>query len=177
MRALKVLLFVTALASLVSCSKDDDGPQVDKNMILGEWELTEFNYSGTTSVNDGTETATVSYTGEGIDMDAQVVFVDASNYTTAGSYTIKLTTTVDGESSAQEYTYPDLTGSGTYKIEGNKMTTTPQGSQEQIIQASEAVIQELTSSKMVLVIEQRSVTVVEGMEVEINLDMIQVLSR
>lgn len=177
MRALKVMLLLTAMVIFVSCSKDDDGPQTDKNMILGEWDLTELSYTGTTSVNDGTETATVSYSAEAIDMDAQVTFIDGSNYTTGGSYTITLTSTVDGETTVEDYYYPDLTGSGTYKIEGNKMTTTPQGGEGQIIQASEAIIQELTPNRIVFLIKQESVTTVEGMEVQISLEMIQVLTR
>ncbi len=177
MRALKVLLFVTAMVSYVSCSKDDDGPQIDKNMILGEWDLTEFSYSGVSSVKGGDGTTSVSYTAEASEIDAQVVFVDAGNYTTAGSYTITLTTTANGETSVQDYTYPNIAGSGTYKIEGNKMITSPKGGEGQIIQASEGIIKELSPKRLVFVIEERSVTEVEGIEVEINFDMIQVLTR
>ncbi|MFD2516430.1 lipocalin family protein [Salinimicrobium flavum] len=150
---------------------------MDKDIILGEWNLTEFSYSGINSVKDGDETASVSYSAEAKDLNAQVVFQDAGKYTTAGSYTLTLTTTVDGETSAQDFPYPDITGSGTYRIEGNKMITTPNAGDELIIQASEGIIEELTPNRMVLVIEERSVTKIDEMEVEINFDMIQVLTR
>lgn len=181
MRALKMLLFTTAMVVVCSCSKEENEHEIDHSMLLGEWNLTEFSYSGTSSLTEGGETTSLSYSAEGVDIDARVNFVDETKYTTAGSYTIILTTIMDGETIVQRYPFSDITGSGTYKIEGNRMTTRPQSSayqeQMQLMNSSEVIIRELTSSRMVLVMEMHTVAEEEGMEAEMTLDMIQILTR
>lgn len=181
MRALKMLLLTTAMVIVCSCSKEENEHEIDHSMLLGEWNLTEFSYSGTSSLTDGGETSSLSYSAEAVDMDARVKFVDETNYTTAGRYTITLTTTMDGEIIVQQYPFSDITGSGTYKIEGNRMISQPQSSayqdEMQLMNSSEVIIRELTSSRMVLVMEMHTVAEEEGMQAEITLDMIQILTR
>ncbi len=91
----KYLLLIAVLVSLVSCSKDEN-PGVDVSLVLGEWNLEEITYSGTSTVTQGGQTLTSSYTGEAIDLDARVIFNNDNKFRTEGSYTIKVITTVMG---------------------------------------------------------------------------------
>ena len=181
MRALKIMLFLAVPAIFVSCSKDDDEPSIDRDMLLGEWNLTEFSYSGSSSVSYGNETTSLTYTAETSDLNAQVIFEDKSNYSTRGSYRITITSEMDGETFVENYSFSDVSGRGTYRIEGNKMFTTPQGpvqeGEVQPMDASDAIIQELTPNKMVLVLDQTTVTETDEYEIEMTLNMIQVLTR
>ncbi len=82
MRALKIMLFLTALVSFVSCSKEENDPELETEMLLGEWHLEEFNYSGTNVYSAGNETASVSYTGEAVEIDFETVFLKDGTYIT-----------------------------------------------------------------------------------------------
>lgn len=181
MRALKVMLFLTALVSLVSCSKDEDDPKINSELILGEWNLEEYTYTGTNTYSDGSETASVSYTGETVDIDFETVFLADGTYITTGGYTIILTSTALGETSVENFTYSDINTTGTYSIDGKTLTTTFDGEdypgQETIAEISEATIQELTPNRLVLVMDYEGISEVWGMEVEMKVDLIQVYTR
>lgn len=179
MRALKILLFITALASFVSCSKEEDDPQTDTKMLLGEWNLEEFSYSGINKYRDGMGT-TVSYTGEAVDIDMKTVLLADGTYKTFGGYSVILTSTAEGETYVQNFTYSDMTTTGNWSVNGNIFTTTFdddfQG-QEAIAEITEGVIKELTANRLVLVYEHNGVSEVWGTEVEMDIDLIQVFSR
>lgn len=181
MKNLRCFLLIAVLATLISCSNDDTPQELNSTLILGEWNLEEISYSGSSTVTQGGQTLTSTYTGEGIDLDARVIFNDATNYTTEGNYTIKLITTVNGQTMEQNIPYPDLSGSGTYRIEGNKIFTTstrPAGPGPIDPMATvEGTIIELTSNRMAFLTEQQLSSTVQGAEVEIENEMLQVVSR
>ncbi len=180
MRALKIMLFLTALVSFVSCSKEENDPELETEMLLGEWHLEEFNYSGTNVYSAGNETASVSYTGEAVEIDFETVFLKDGTYITVGTYTIILTSTAEGETTVEEFTYSDINTTGTYSIDGNKITTTHEQEypgQEMIAEISEGVIKELTPNRLILTYEYSGTTEVWGMEVEVNTNVIQIFSR
>ncbi|MCY2686022.1 lipocalin family protein [Salinimicrobium sp. TH3] len=180
MRALKIMLFLAALVSFVSCSKEENDPELETEMLLGEWHLEEFNYSGTNVYSAGNETASVSYTGEAVEIDFETVFLKDGTYITVGTYTIILTSTAEGETTVEEFTYSDINTTGTYNIDGNKITTTHEQEypgQETIAEISEGVIKELTPNRLILTYEYSGTTEVWGMEVEVNTNVIQIFSR
>lgn len=177
----RCFLLIALLATLISCSNDDNPPGVNSTLVLGEWNVEEISYSGSSTVTQGGQTLTSTYTGEAIDLDARLIFNDATNYTTEGNYTIKLLTTVNGQTMEQNVPYPDLSGSGTYRIEGNKIFTTssrPAGPGPVDPMATlEGTIIELTTNRMVFLIEQQVSSNIQGAEVEIENEMLQVFSR
>ena len=181
MKIFKYFLLTAALVFFVSCSKDDDNPGTDSSMVLGEWNLEEFSYSGSTTATQGDQTVSSTYTGEAYDLDARVIFNSATNYSTEGSYTIKLTTTVNGQTMVQDYPYSDISGSGTYRVEGNKLITTsnapPDPGLVDPMATAEGTIVELTANRMVLFAEQVVNSTMQGAEVEIRNETLQVFSR
>lgn len=174
-------MLLTALATFISCSNDDNDPEVDSGMILGEWQLDEMNYSGTTTVTMEGQTSSISYEAEAIDMDAQVIFNDQSTYSTKGSYTIRMTTNMEGYTDVQDYPFSNVNGTGTYRLEGDKIFTNadiPAGSeQEYLMSSGEGTIMELTENRMVIFNSEEVTSTTDNMEMEVTLELIQILSR
>lgn len=168
---------------MASCSGEDDNPSIETSNFMGTWNLEEMNYSGTSTVNfGGTELAT-SYSGEAIETDVQLVFGNGNTWESGGSYTIKLTTNFDGITDVQNVPVPEFSGSGTYSVNGNTLTTTQEGfnspgSFEMLpMQFNEATISELTATRMVLTFDYTETATVEGMEVEVTLEGFQILTK
>lgn len=168
--------------SLISCSKDEDEPSVDNSLIVGVWNLEEHEYSGTTSVSQGGTSMETTYTGETYDIDARIILNSDNTFRTEGSYSIRLTTNFEGESWVDTYTFSDVTNTGTYRIENNKIisegNTPQQPGQGQINMAvSEGTIAELTANRLVIVFDQDYTQEQQGINMNISLQGQQVLSR
>lgn len=180
MKNLRLIALLAVISTCFSCSKDDNETDVNSS-VLGEWQLEEISYSGTTSVNADGFTSIVSYSAEAIDIDAQVIFNDATNYTTKGSYVIRMTTTFDGDTEVENYPFTNINGSGTYRIEGNKIFTEPNlppgSEQEYLMGSGEGTILELTENRMVLFVAEQVNSTVENMEMEVTYEVTQILTR
>lgn len=181
MKIIKFCLFPLLLLFVVSCSKDDDNPGADASLVQGEWNFEEFTYTGTTTASQGGQTITTTYSGEAFDLDASVILNNAGNFSTAGSYVIKLTTTAFGQTTVQDHPVPDISAAGTYKIEGNKLITTttqpPNSPTVSPMATAEGMIVELTANRMILTSIQEINTTMQGAQVQIRNETYQVFSR
>lgn len=94
----------------------------NNNALVGTWDLTDF---------DVTLGSTTSFSGESFitDIDIEsteenyVLNLTPSNFTTNGSYSYDTNIVVNGETfSSEPYTLENVSGSGSYSINGNEMT-------------------------------------------------------
>lgn len=178
MKTFKYFLATLAFVSLFACSNDDDNPGVEAAAVVGEWNLDEYNYTSSTTVTQGENSYSTVGVGEAINLDAQMILNNDNTYQTEGSYTIKLFTTYNGETSQSNSNYY-LDGTGTYRIEGNKIILgdQQQTGMDESISFSEATIVELTANRMVWSLDDTVTTEMEGMSVSISVEAILVLSR
>lgn len=181
MKNLKLIALLAVIGTCFSCSNDDNDTDANPSMVLGEWQLEEMSYSGTSSVNGDGFTSFVSYSAEAIDINAQVIFNNATNYTTKGSYVIRMTTTYDGDTEVENYPFTNINGSGTYRIEGNKIftepTLPPASEQEYLMGSGEGTIIELTENRMVVFMAEQVNSTIENMELEVTYEVTQILTR
>lgn len=181
MKSFRSVLLVAALITCFSCSNDNNDPEVSSEMILGEWNLEEMSYSGTSTATMNGQTSSLVYAAEAIDMDAQVIFNDQSNYSTKGSYTIRMTTTMEGSTDVQDHLISNANATGTYRIEGNKIYTSANqpadSEQEYLMDTGEGTIMELTGNRMVIFSSEEVNTTSDGMALEVTMELIQILSR
>lgn len=181
MKNLRLIALLAVIGICLSCSNDDNDTDVNSSMVLGEWQLEEISYSGTSSVNGDGFTSLVSYSAEAIDINAQVIFNNATNYTTKGNYVIRMTTTVDGATEVENYPYININGSGTYRIEGNKIFTEPTlpraSEQEYLMGSGEGTIIELAENRMVFFMAEQVNSTIENMELEVTYEVTQILTR
>lgn len=180
MKTTKYFFLLLTITILASCSKED-APSTEHSLIVGEWNLEEYTYSGTTTATQGGSTMTTSYIGELYDIDMRLILNSDNTYRTEGSYMVKLTSTVEGQSFVENRAFNDIVTTGTYRIEDNKLitgdTTTPQQPGSVTMTVDEGTILELTENRLVLGFVQDFNSGMEGAQVNISVEGQQVYSR
>jgi Lipocalin-like domain len=120
----KIFFFSLALLAF-SCKKDSD-TDTDSSGIVGTWKLTEAtcnNGTSTTTDDDGVS-VTSTFTSTGKNFASTVTFKSDGTYTSGGTYTAVLSLVFAGQTIVNEVNVPEFAGSGTWKIEGNKLIVT-----------------------------------------------------
>lgn len=69
MKLIRLFLIAAVLSSFLSCSKDDN-VSTSSDKLVGQWKLTEFKYTGTSTV--GASGNATSFAGTGIDLDLHI---------------------------------------------------------------------------------------------------------
>jgi len=92
MKTLKKITLICLLATIIGCSKDDSsGEEISFAELKGTWEVTHYNYEGTTTyrsinTNEGWNT---SYHGEAWLLNFDMIIGENPNdYNVAGNYKI-----------------------------------------------------------------------------------------
>lgn len=143
MKLLKLPLFLLMLTFLAACGEKDEENQTPSNALAGTWKLTTLEYEGKSTTSVYTTSYDMNFTGEGYDMDFIVKFNDDNSYTSAGDYSIKLTSELAGQSFEYDWTNQNFFGEGNYKKENDKLYTTANGSEvqeSQIIMLNETTL-------------------------------------
>ncbi len=172
---MKKLGFLLALTLLVftSCSKDDDSPEVSGD-LAGTWDVVDYNYSGKTVTSGGGTTLTADFVAEAFDIDYSITFSENPNEMAAsGSMSIKLTSTVLGQTSTQNITGVGVDGvtSGTWEKVGNEIITLSNG------QEARMTIEKLTDTELVLTISHEEDLSESGFTIISNIDARITLER
>ena len=116
----KMLFALSLLVLVTACGGDDDGPST--NDLLGTWVVVSFDgdIESTTTFDGTTTTSEVAILGS--NLDYRVTFTETA-WTTAGGYDVTNTTSVNGMPPATlTSSNTNVSGSGTYSINGNVMT-------------------------------------------------------
>lgn len=126
MKTFKLIFALVITSTLVifqSCSSSDDS-QPENTSLIGDWKVTEFSAETSTTTNFDGEIFESNINILGSNFDYNVNFT-AANYTTLGAYDMTVTILVDGQPNETETeSYENVSGSGTYTIDGNVMTIT-----------------------------------------------------
>lgn len=142
MKIFTQVLFVFFSIALVSCGDDDD-PSSMTNQEVGVWDLADIDYSGTTVTETPVGSITQDFVGMGRDYNATLTLNADGSYVSSGDYVIDLTTTTNGVDQESVFPVENFLGTGTYVIDGTKMTVSDtQGNM------SEATISNLTDNVM-----------------------------
>lgn len=179
MKTLKFSLILILFISFLSCSKDEDSnPDVDKSGMIGEWNLQNFEYDGTTKMTYGETTYTMAYTGVTTESDVIINFKEDGSYTAQGGYTVLFT--MEG----MDYEVPvEMEAStGNWSIEGDKMMlseglVTLSTGQEMASKPGEAIIDEISANRIVLLFSHEDVINESGIENLVNISGRYILTR
>jgi len=154
------------IASLASCSKDDDSIDTTDTRIMGDWTVTDISYMGTSSSNVGGVTIDADFTGTGYDMDLKISFDENPNeYTAEGDYSIMLVTDFQGTPIETPWTNVGFIGNGDWVKTDNTLTITASTGEVQ-----SATITELTDNKMVIEWDFSQTTTLQGALVTQNVN-------
>lgn len=129
MKIAKLLLLSVAVL-LFSCDEDDPMP-TSKGMV-GTWAVTAVDYKGSTTTTAQGVNLKADFTGTGKDMNMIATFNETPNtFTTEGSYTIVLKTTMMGQTETEEMPFEGVFSNGTWTLSSNTLTiTTPDGEEK-----------------------------------------------
>lgn len=123
MKITKLLLIGLAVI-FFACSEDDD-PKPTREGLLGGWTVTAVDYAGTTTTTVQGISAKSDFTGKGKDMAMSINFNDnPATFTSAGSYTVTLTSTTAGQTVTQDYPFEGFMINGTWALDGSTLTIT-----------------------------------------------------
>lgn len=164
-RSTVLLAFLVSIS--LSCS-DEEIRINPEEQLSGTWNMSAVDYSGTSVTSAfGTE-ITAIYSGEGYDMDLQLIFDKASKaYSTSGNYSIKLTYVIDGgEPVTQNWANQGFVLDGEYSVQGDKLILTPAGQESQetifsIVDKNKLEISQIRSQ----VINQSGMTITQNIEI------------
>ncbi len=123
----KVLFVLVVMLFIGGCAKEDDTTEISGS-VVGVWNCTALNYSGTTVTELMGQSITSNFTGEGQNIDFTLTFSENPNTaTSSGTYDIFLTTTTLGQTQTQ--TIPDIEFeyTGTWSQNGNDLTIVKDG--------------------------------------------------
>ena len=112
------LIFISFF--MVACG-GDDGLDPDTSLI-GTWEAQSFTADMETSTDFSGATIEATSNIEGENLNYNLTFSDAA-YTTEGAYGIKGEVVVDGSTTNLDQTYTDVSGDGTYTLDGDQLTS------------------------------------------------------
>ena len=146
MKILKLTLVLVAFIAFTSCSEDDNGGGNDTSGdIVGTWIGTGVDYTGTSETTTMGQTVSADFVGEAFDINYTLTFSENPNNVVAdGSYSIELTTTINGQSSTETVEDLEFLNDGTWERSGNTLTITAEG------EPGDATIVELTDTTLVL---------------------------
>ncbi|WP_299768591.1 lipocalin family protein [uncultured Dokdonia sp.] len=143
MKIIKLTFLFLFAIIIASCSDDDSNETPDpmneetpENMdessdetedesasVIGMWEVTSIDASGTSTVEIAGQTIETEFLGEGIDLNYSVTFTEEPNEVTAdGDYNIELTTTIAGQSITEVIPGILFIDSGDWVIDGDQIT-------------------------------------------------------
>ncbi|CAL2077945.1 hypothetical protein [Tenacibaculum sp. 190524A02b] len=117
----KGLVILLSVFTLASCSKSDE--PVNNSDLIGEWNLTEFTYSGKTTSKISGQTITTDFEGVGKNFSSKLTFSQNPNKVSAsGSHDIDLTYKLFGLEQTNTYTLKDISSEATWTENGDKIT-------------------------------------------------------
>lgn len=176
-------LLFTAMATLISCSENEQPPEEEPSPVVGEWYVEDINIEGTITETKNSQSVNARISGStGSNEEAKVIFNNNNTYSRVGSHSVMIHTHFLGNSSFELVTFPYMIIEGTYEIEGNKMIYVANPSNQMYDpwdprDTFEGTILELTENKMVIVEEHKENYTLNGAEMERKYQMTQIFVK
>src|SRR5690348_12659071 len=126
-------LFLIAVSALLfSCGSDDEAPLPTSEGMIGTWNVTDIDYSGSTTTTYMGQSVKATFTGHGKEIDYTTTFsAEPNEVVSEGSYVIELTTTVAGQSETEDYAFDQAFMDGTWELDGRTVIITSDGQEQE----------------------------------------------
>ncbi|WP_347925743.1 lipocalin family protein [Pontimicrobium sp. SW4] len=122
MKKVSPLLVLVSIISIYSCSIEE-APSINSEYILGTWVGEDLDYSGSTVTEISGQTVTADFVGEAYDLDFTLTFSEnPKEISTSGSYSVELTTTIEGQVSVTNVENIQFLNDGTWTKSGDEVT-------------------------------------------------------
>lgn len=174
MKLLKIAALCFCVVFIQSCGEDESIEPFESADLVGTWNMTDFDTSGTISYTIEGVPIPVQIDGTGKDIDAFVEFTeDPNQFTSSGSYTIVLTTSGTGFApEISETTVDQLFSNGAWSLGQSKLVLSTVGEASQDLE-----VLTLTESELTLQFEETIDEVVDGVNAEGSIKFIFSFSK
>ncbi|WP_299099724.1 hypothetical protein [uncultured Winogradskyella sp.] len=173
MKKLKFTFIMCLSIFMMSCSSDDDSNNtLSEDFLLGTWIGVDLEYSGTTEFEYLGIPITTQFVGDAYDIDYSISFMDDPNeFTTDGTYSIELSTTVLGETQVENIEGLMFLSDGNWSLSGNELTIVNQGV------ASVGTLTILSNDLLELNVVEMQTTVLDGIEYVVTVNSVSTFER
>ncbi len=151
-----ILFSALCLAFLCSCDDDDEPTRIDRSQLIGEWQLVNLDYDGSSSTSfPGLPDTEVDFTGSSSNEDYILSFDESPDtYTGMGSY--DATVESDGQTNTVNVEVSRATGE--WDLDGSTLTLSTGiisyaadgSSATELTEPSTITVKELSDTRMVL---------------------------
>ena len=167
---MKRLFLLSLSVFFIACSSDDDstGVSIAEADLVGTWDLTSFEQSGSTSTTVAGQTIASTFTAVGSQFDFTTTFTaDPNQASSEGTYVIDVRTETAGEVVEEQATvdsndFDSGALSGTWRIEGDKLLTNESG------QDAEYTVTAFSGNSITLNLTLQQSLTIEGQTIDIN---------
>lgn len=167
----RLILLIFSSLLFFSCVTEEPQPTTESRLV-GEWEVTSLEYSGTTVTEYEGFSYSIDYTGLGSNIVASYTFSEnPNNFSGSGTYDTILTITSEGESYEQTFEGLGFAYSGSWSVDRDKVTLTSNN------ESSSATIVSLTDTELELKMNEEQTQTIEGTTVTIEVEMLLKLSK
>lgn len=169
MRLSRIILVLTIGLLITSCTEDNDSIEVDGLELVGEWQGETVNYTGTTTTEIQGVALVSEFEGIGYDVNYVInINNDLTQITSNGSYSIELTTSVQGQSFTVNEENLTFEGAGTIILAGDEITFND---------GSVGTIVELSANFLELNLYKEQTVTVSGFDSITSIDMTLTYTR
>lgn len=176
-------LLFTAMATFISCSENEQPPEEELSLVVGEWYVEDISIKGTMiETKDGPSMIGSVTASTGADENSQIIFKNDNTYSRVDNHSLMIHTHFVDDSSFELVPLPYMTIEGTYEIQGDQIKYTAHPN-NQIYgrwdprDTFEGTILELTANKIVIVEEHQEIINFNGAEYQRKYQMTQIFSK
>lgn len=180
-------LLFAAMATFISCSENEQPPEEEPSLVVGEWYIEEIIIEGTiTETRDG-QSEISRYSGTAIsDENNKILFKEDNTYTREDFYSFMMHTfnPLAGTSSLDLHVFPyTFPVEGTYQIQGDTFTLIANPTTNITYgpldprDFFEGTIMELSANRIIIVEENEEISNVDGVEIAKIYETTQIFSR
>ncbi|GAB5551222.1 MAG: hypothetical protein Sapg2KO_08130 [Saprospiraceae bacterium] len=148
MQRVKFIYLLSLLFLFVAC-ENDNGEDNQSANLEGAWELKTLDYNGSTTSGS----TTTNFDGTARNVDFEIDFNADGSYTSRGGYTVTLVYDFGGIRSSQMTEINDFFGSGTYTLNGDRLSITRNSDGE----TNTATISTVSQNELAFELEQQEI--------------------
>ncbi|MCR9250209.1 MAG: hypothetical protein NXI20_07270 [bacterium] len=167
MKKLLYSLFILSAFVFVSCD-DEEGA----SSVVGEWQLSDLDYTYTTTTSFFGIELTLVGTGTGYDMNSTINFTDNPNeFTGSGNYSVELTYNVEGQTYTENVENAPFDVDGTWELDGDNLILVANG------ETSVLTVVSYSEKEVVLSQKETQTFTEDGAEVTAEIDAEFIFTR
>lgn len=159
------LFLVVSVLMFSSCDEESPMTEVDVNgLLVGTWTMSGLAYEGLSVVTDANGNMTeTEFMGDAQEINNTLIFDEGPQvYTSAGSFTVSVTSELFGQEVNQELVFNNYLGDGTWEQNERVLITNDVNTGE----SSQVDILEITANSLILDFSTTMSMMVQDMQVE-----------